>query len=182
MLLDAHWERVVGRGVRDMKNGQGGRNLKRIFHFGHDGHAVSFSSAASLSSGISRVVSESGSISGEVVDASSSGVNRLVSECSAALVNARLGTLGLGTRAGAAPPSLDVAERMVVQACPHVGRGNAAVGMSVGQVLERAMRATGEFPMDEGGLSYEDATQACKAINRNFERCAVDLRCVAVAS
>lgn len=180
MLLDAHWESVAVRDVRGMEKGQGGR--KRLFRFGHQGHAVTFTSAHSLSMALSHVSSEAGFVSGEPLDSSSPGVNRLVSECSAALINARLGTLGLGTRARAAPPAFDVAGRLVLQACPHVSRGNAAVGMSVGQVLERAMRATGEFPLDEGGLSHEEAVQACMAINRNFEGCAVDLGCVKVAS
>lgn len=158
--------------------GRGG--FQPLFRFGHRGHEVSFSSASRMSEALSSETGAPGDVRGDVTDGSWRKLDGRVSECATAVVNVRLAWHGVGTRRESAPPAFDVAGRMVLQACPHLPASNAAVGMSVGRVLQSAMLATGEERTEDAGFGYLEAMQACRAINRNFEGCQVDAGCVAV--
>lgn len=92
----------------------------------------------------------------------------------------RLAQHGIATRDGIAVERFDALERWVLKPCSLLSAANPAVGMSVRRLLERVHLATGEFALDDAGLSQVHVVEACGAVNRNFELCQVDLGCVAV--
>lgn len=167
-LLRLHWERVA-------RMETGGKEIR----IGRPGHQVVFHTPDALIRAMgASILDDDGMIVGTQHDPDQ--VGGLVSECMSLLLAVRLAEVGVGTRVGMEGASGDVGDRWVVQGCGAVHTENRVAGMSVRRVLERAMWVTGERPEDEGGVSRDDVEQACRAVNRNFELCQVDLGCVAV--
>lgn len=152
-----------------------------LLRFGHSGHAVSFTSPETVAHGLRIGVTRHGPLKGDLVDPrESDSMNRMASECISAAVSVEFAKRGLPTRPGVYTRPVQFSQRMVLQACPYLSKNNQAVGMSVENLLNRAMLATGEFPLDDTALSHEDVMQACVAIHRNFNACNVNVGCVAV--
>lgn len=149
-----------------------------VVRVGHQHHAVIFSSSSALASALPGMASP-GAIQGDHIDPSYLSVNRMVSECTAAMVSVKLAEAGIATRAGIRVDKVDIRNRLILKTCAHVSSDNAALGMTVGRILERASLATGYLPVDDAGISERHITSACKAINRNFEACRTDAGCLA---
>lgn len=157
------------------------QNPQPVLRFGHPGHAVTFTNAQAIARSMPHVYPSIVSVDNDLIDpVRTAAVNPLTAECLSAVINVQLATHGIPTRQSIAVSPFDVRNRMVLQECPHLPKTNPAVGMTIANLLERAMLATGSLPLHDAAMSHQDVHQACQAINRNFERCQVDMGCVAI--
>lgn len=119
-----------------------------------------------------------GAIDGELIDPHLSPANPVITECVAALLAIRLAARGVATRPGIEVGPYEAGEKWILQPCAVLRRDNPAVGMSVERLLERVTWGTGDWPQDDGGVGHADLVEGCRAVNRNFELCQVDLGCI----
>lgn len=177
-LLQRHWT-LAARQYRDSPLGAN----TYLVRFGHPGHAVSFTTPDALAASLPTHLLHNTPTDGDIIDPErTSPLSHMTAECMAASISIALASQGIPTREHAtATPRFDMSTRMVLQPCSYLPRSNPAVGMDLGTFMDRAMLATGHYPLDDAALSHQHVTQACMAINRNFETCQVDVGCIAVS-
>lgn len=158
-LLSTHWTSVSTDGVLTV---------------GHALQVVSFRSAGSVPRALSTARARARS-------QDDTRLTTFMEQCIAALLTTRLIVAGISTRMAHEDIDRGIdADHLVLQACPYLPNGHAVVGMSVARFFERARLLDGALPTDEEALSREEVEQGCLAINRNFERCEVDVGCLGV--
>eukprot|EP00177_Eucheuma_denticulatum_P000934 GFKZ01001696.1.p1 GENE.GFKZ01001696.1~~GFKZ01001696.1.p1 ORF type:complete len:333 (-),score=23.96 GFKZ01001696.1:414-1412(-) len=154
-----------------------------VIQLGHPGHAVTFTTPQALSHALTIDITSHPShapsaIEGELIDPHLSPANPVITECIATLLAIRLATKGVATRPGIEVAPYNAGKKWILQPCALLRADNPVVGMTVERLLERVTWGTGEWPQDDGGVGHADLLDGCRAVNRNFELCQVDLGCI----